>query len=154
MHHNVPLLVAGAFLFFLWLAAALTGNPMAPRDWSGEPQTAQTRTVILTPERRTHILWGDERGGGHFHAADKPCKSEFPASWDEDKIIGTIRAIAANDNLGWRQAENGYHVVEQTIERLRVRVVLNADKTRIVTGYPVNVARNPCPAPANDNRRP
>src|SRR5690606_11028243 len=75
----------------------------APDPYSG---------VIVSAQTRRHILYGDRRGGGHFHTADKPCKTEFPAFWTEDRIIKAIKRIAANDNLPWRRESNGYKVVE------------------------------------------
>jgi hypothetical protein len=44
----------------------------------------------MTPERKTHILDGDAYGGGHRHGTGRPGKTEFPASWDDEKIVGTI----------------------------------------------------------------
>ncbi|PZO82954.1 MAG: RhsD protein [Micavibrio aeruginosavorus] len=113
------------------------------------------REPITVSERaRIHILQGDTRGGGHQFAAGKPCKSEFPASWNANEIIEEVEKIAANDSINWRRQKNGYYVAEQTVEDgTRVRVVLNARRDDVVTAYPVNVARNPCPmrVPANDN---
>ena len=45
--------------------------------------------IGVSPERTTHILDGDETGGGggHRHGVGKPGKTEFPASWDDEKII-------------------------------------------------------------------
>ena len=107
----------------------------------------------LTRQSEIHILYGDERGGGHLHGTGKPCKSEFPPEWDKQDIIDNVSAIAANDNLNWEEQSNGYHVTEQMVGDIKVRVVLNHDRTRIVTAYPTNVQRNACPRAANDNRR-
>lgn len=107
----------------------------------------------LTRQSEIHILYGDDRGGGHLHGTGKPCKSEFPADWDKQDIIENVTAIAANDNAIWEEQSNGYHVTEQMVEDIKVRVVLNRDRTRIVTAYPTNVRRNACPRAANDNRR-
>ncbi|QQG37212.1 MAG: EndoU domain-containing protein [Micavibrio aeruginosavorus] len=129
----------------LWLIAGALMPPassLPPR-----PETAP----VLTAQGRQHLLYGDERGGGHLHGAGRPCKSEFPASWDAAAVIDRVQNIAANDNINWRQQDNGYHVAEQTIDDIRVRVILNQDQSRIITAYPTNVPRNPCPAkPAND----
>lgn len=114
---------------------------------------ASLTPVSIPPRREAHILYGDASGGGHKAGIGKPCKSEFPADWNDDKIIGTIGRIAANDNLFWKEEPNGYYTAEQSIEGVRIRVVLDKEKDDVVTGYPVNVKRNPCPArtPANDN---
>ena len=101
---------------------------------------------LVSDERRQHILFGDASGGGHLYGVGKPCKSEFPEYWSEDAIIKEIELIAANDNLSWRQEDNGYYVTEENVGNVRVRVVKNRDNTQVITGYPVNVERNPCPA--------
>ena len=46
--------------------------------------------IRVTPERRTHILDGDAFGGGHRHGTGKPGKTEFPASWSDEKILDKI----------------------------------------------------------------
>ena len=44
--------------------------------------------IDVSAERTTHILDGDaDGGGGHRHGVGKPGKTEFPASWDDEKII-------------------------------------------------------------------
>jgi len=89
-------------------------------------------------------LYGDHRGGGHIHGADQPCKSEFPKDWDAEDVIATVTKQAANDNLRWRQEDNGYHVSEKMHGNVKVRVVMDDDRSHIVTAYPVNQPRNPC----------
>ncbi|MCM2343941.1 MAG: EndoU domain-containing protein [Alphaproteobacteria bacterium] len=109
---------------------------------------------VLTRQGAKHLLYGDTRGGGHLHGSNRPCKSEFPADWDAQEVITTVKQVAANDNLNWKQQDNGYHVSESMVENIRVRVVLNQDQTKIITAYPTNVPRNPCPErqdAANDN---
>ncbi len=117
------------------------------------PQFIKNAQPITIPESaRAHILYGDARGGGHLAGAGKPCKSEFPEDWDDAKIINEAARIAANDNLNWRRQKNGYEAAEDFVDGVKVRVVVNARKQEVVTAYPVNVRRNPCPA-ANDNQR-
>lgn len=119
-----------------------------------KPQTAAetkdllmpSMPVILSEKRVAHILYGDMTGGGHRYGAGKPCKSEFPQSWNDEKIIDVTRKIAANDNLSWERQGNGYYVVENFVDSVKVRVVKGPKKQRVITAYPVNVARNPCPA--------
>ncbi|MEM7680253.1 MAG: EndoU domain-containing protein [Pseudomonadota bacterium] len=109
-------------------------------------QTIQTpRDIILSEDRIQHILFGDATGGGHKFGTGKPCKSEFPQDWDTNKILDTTKRIAANDNLNWRQQDNGYFVVESMEGTLNVRVVLGPQKQRVITAYPINVERNACP---------
>lgn len=107
------------------------------------------RASIISPERRAHILYGDATGGGHLYGTGKPCKSEFPEYWDEQTVIKEVELIAANDNLNWEQQRNGYYVTEQKVGTINVRVVKDRSGEDVITAYPTNVPRNPCPA--NDN---
>src|SRR5437763_2049130 len=50
--------------------------------------------IHISPERTTHILDGDADGsGGHRHGTGNPGKTEFPASWDDKKIIDTVADV-------------------------------------------------------------
>jgi hypothetical protein len=47
--------------------------------------------IRITPERSTHILDGEPNGGGgHRHGTGKPGKTEFPASWPDEKILDKV----------------------------------------------------------------
>lgn len=136
---------ASIIALILLTAALLFGTSTSGVD------NYQPRAVVISPQARTHILYGDDKGGGHHHAANKPCKSEFPEDWSEQRIIDAIELIASNDNLNWKQQKNGYYTGEQQVGHLKIRVILNDNKTRVITGYPLNVVRNRCAA--NDNNR-
>lgn len=137
-----------SLLLFLFLLLFSAGG----LNWQAflPPARENPAPATISREARIHILYGDKRGGGHLHGADKPCKSEFPARWNADEVIAHVEKIAANDNAVWRQQRNGYSVAEEMVEDVKVRVVVDKTRSRVVTAYPVNVARNPCP-PANDN---
>lgn len=106
--------------------------------------TTTTSDIILTEKAKQHILYGDSKGGGHIYGANIPCKSEFPESWDSQKIIETVKRQAANDNLDWEKQSNGYYVSENTHENIKTRVVLGRNQEYIITAYPTNQPRNPC----------
>lgn len=112
---------------------------------SSPPSAYQAQYPILTQEAQQHILYGDGDSGGHRHSIGTPCKTEFPAYWDESKIFDIVQNIAANDNLDWRRESNGYDVAEQRYEGVEVRVVIDSQRNEIVTAYPTNLPRNPCP---------
>lgn len=111
-----------------------------------EERPAPNGNIVISAERSQHILYGDSTGGGHKHGVGKPCKSEFPADWDDAEILDITKRIAANDNLDWKQQRNSYYVAEEMIDGVRVRVVLGPQKRNVITAYPTNVPRNPCPA--------
>lgn len=110
-----------------------------------------THAVSLSHSREKHILYGDSRGGGHLHGQARPCKSEFPADWNADKIIAVVTKEAANDNLDWRHERNGNDVAEVMEDGIKIRIVVNGGHDQIITAYPLNTPRNACPAAANDN---
>ena len=117
--------------------------------------------VNLSTQAQKHILYGNNRGGGHKYGVGKPCKSEFPKDWNDAKIIETVKTFAANDNMNWKQGRNGYFTADTVQDGVKVRVVLDREKDDVVTAYPLNTRRNPCnietdvpeklPSPANDN---
>ena len=111
---------------------------------SSSSQITTSREIILTEERVQHILYGDATGGGHIYGAGKPCKSEFPKDWPVTTIVMAIMRTAANDNLDWRQEDNGYYTAEKVWEDVKMRVVLDSNKQEIITAYPINTPRNPC----------
>jgi hypothetical protein len=51
-------------------------------------------SLRITPERSAHILDGDAFSGGHRHGTGKPGKTEFPASWADEKILGNSLDVA------------------------------------------------------------
>ena len=104
------------------------------------------KASAVSDARRTHILYGDATGGGHLYGTGSPCKSEFPKHWNEDTIIKEINLIASNDNLNWEQQRNGYYVTEQNVGTVKVRVVKGRKNKSVITAYPTNTGRNPCPA--------
>lgn len=109
------------------------------------PSSYTSEAPVLTHEAKQHLLYGDGSGGGHRHSVGTPCKTEFPSYWDEDKILNTVTMIAANDNLNWRRESNGYDVAEERVDSVEVRVVIDPQRNEIVTAYPTNLPRNPCP---------
>lgn len=100
---------------------------------------------VLTTERAMHILYGDKTGGGHLHGVGKPCKSEFPASWKKEDVLHRVTMAAANDNIDWKKQKNGYATTETGIDGITVRIVIDPDTNSIITAYPIDVKRNPCP---------
>ena len=109
------------------------------------PQHHDVPVPVLTAQAERHILYGNgHSSGGHLHGRNQNCKSEFPASWNAQKIIATVKTQAANDNIQWKSAKNGYETTETSVEGVRIRIVMNGKTNEIVTAYPVNGPRNAC----------
>jgi hypothetical protein len=106
-------------------------------------------SLRVTPERTTHILDGDETGsgGGHRHGIGNPGKTEFPASWDDAKIIGTALNVARGpDRPPVRQDWNDTWLCTGTRDGVDVSVVVMRSG-EILTSWPEEggpgVVRNP-----------
>lgn len=128
-------------------------NPFDPLASVRPAQPAPTHSApMLTDRALRHITTGDSHGGGHMAGQNAPCKSEFPVGWDAEKIGQTVSRLAANDNLDWQTEGNGYQTAHARDGKLDILIVVNPRRNEIVTAYPVNVPRNPCPRAANDNR--
>jgi RHS repeat-associated protein len=106
---------------------------------SGPPP--QSRNVNLADQKATtHILDGDATEGGHRPGTGIPGKSEFPASWSDDKIMHNISDVAT-DPTSKTTTVGRTTLVDGTREGVNIRVVIRDG--RIVTGYPTNLPRNP-----------
>ena len=108
----------------------------------------KTEDIHVTPERITHILDGEPNGsGGHRHGTGIPGKTEFPASWDDKKIIDTVVDVARRPNLPPKHQEsNDRWVVRGTRDDVEVVVVVARDG-QIWTSWPTpdspGVVKNP-----------
>jgi hypothetical protein len=56
-------------------------------------------SIQVSPERASHILDGDRWGGGHRHGTGRPEKTEFPADWDDERIIDRITDVARSPDV-------------------------------------------------------
>ena len=103
--------------------------------------------IRITPERIVHVLEGDKTGGGHRHGTGKPGKTEFPASWDDEKVIDNALDVARKpDKPPVRQDRNDTWLCSGTRANVEVSVVV-ARSGEIVSGWPEEggpgVVRNP-----------
>lgn len=103
---------------------------------------------LTSPSRRTHILDGEIRpngsyGGGHRAGTGYPNKSEFPASWSDDRIIHEISDVATDPVSATRPSTSNPHdsFVNGTRDGIDIEVFMRHDQ--IWSGYPTNVPRNP-----------
>jgi Bacterial EndoU nuclease len=104
--------------------------------------------IRITPERTAHILDGDADGkGGHRHGVGNPGKTEFPASWDDKKIMDNVHDVARRpDQPPIYQDWNSRWLARGTRDDVEVVVVVEGDGC-IWTGWPrpggPGVVRNP-----------
>ena len=118
-------------------------NIEAVEDHPDRPSLDSLRT---TPERTKHILDGDSWGGGHRPGTGRPGKTEFPAGWYDDKIIGNVRDVArAPDELAVFQPNHRWRVHGQR-DDVGITVIVLPDG-RICSAWPdadsPGVVKNP-----------
>ena len=100
---------------------------------------------LLDEKATVHILDGDNfKSGGHRYGTGSLGKSEFPRSWSDKKISNTISDIATDPFVIWSKPDvRGYVTTTTTRDEIYIRVVYDTKKNRIVTGYPINLLKNP-----------
>jgi Bacterial EndoU nuclease len=112
----------------------------------GDPERPPPDSVHVAPERARHILDGDRWGGGRRHGTGRPGKTEFPPSWDDEKIIGHILSVArAPDDPPVFQANHRWRVHGQR-DGVGINVIVQPDG-RIWSAWPdagsPGVVKNP-----------
>jgi Bacterial EndoU nuclease len=93
-------------------------------------------SITITSDRATHILDGDKTGGGHRAGTGIPRKTEFPAEWEDDKILGTIKSVARDPDVKPDEPQsNGRWLYEGMRDGVHTYVVVNPDGT-VWTAWP------------------
>jgi EndoU nuclease-like protein len=108
---------------------------------------AEDAVDLTTPAARRHILEGEARpngtfAGGHRPGTGFPGKSEFPSGWSDDRIIHEISDVAT-DPASTAVQQGSRTIVTGKRGGVTIRVVIDNNTGRIVTGYPTNLPRNP-----------
>jgi hypothetical protein len=104
--------------------------------------------IRVSPERTTHLLDGDADGsGGHRHGIGSPEKTEFPASWDDKKIMCNVVDVARRpDAPPVLQHWNNRWVCSGTRDSVEVSVIV-LRSGEVWTAWPEEgspgVVRNP-----------
>ena len=129
-----------------------TGDRPERSGWDAMAADDRPRLEALRigPERTTHILDGDPTpagGGGHRSGTGKPGKTEFPASWDDEKIMGHVLDVARRpDCPPAHQHWNDRWVCSGTRDSVEVSVVV-LRSGEVWTAWPEEggpgVVRNP-----------
>lgn len=133
-------------------SAALPDEPeQAPANGWDAPGVAGHRdrpaseTIRISPARRTHILDGDVSGGGHRHGTGHPGKTEFPADWDDGKIMEKVLDVARRPE-SVHQQWNGRWKGRGERDGIEVTAIITPDGS-IWTAWPEEggdgVVRNP-----------
>ena len=162
--YGTPLVVLNTLIILCLVILALSYKRDMTKETSEEMashETTQTQVVgraveegkpesdWVTPhiskQAKIHILYGDETGGAHYHTVTTPCKSLFPEDWDPNKIIDVTEKIAANDNLEWGARKNGNMYAKEIHDGIIVGVIMDPERKYVVTSFPLNATRNPCP---------
>ena len=82
----------------------------------------------LTVDRRDHIVDGDADGGGHRHGTGRPDKTEFPATWSDDKIAAHVLDVARNPDAPPRyQNRNDRWLARGTRDDVEIVAVVTRD---------------------------
>lgn len=113
----------------------------SPADYAADAD------IRAAPDRRTHVLDGDQTGGGHRHGTGVPDKTEFPADWDDDQIIDAILTVARKpDQEPERQNWNDRWKVSGQYKGVEIVAVVESDGA-IWTAWPregsPGVVKNP-----------
>jgi Bacterial EndoU nuclease len=128
-----------------------TAEDASPRPSAWDSIDAADRPPLddlhLTADRAEHILHGDRTGGGHLSGTGQPGKTEFPASWDDTKIMDAALDVARRpDRPPVQQDWNGRWVARGVRDDVDVVVVIAVDG-RIWSSWPLpggpGVVKNP-----------
>jgi RHS repeat-associated protein len=94
--------------------------------------------VVVTPKQRTHILDGDETGGGHGPGRGGYGKTEFPEDMTDDEIIEEIEDIA-NDPYAERYPpqDNGNIPIRGEVGGKPTIVIVDPTTNTVVTAFPL-----------------
>lgn len=118
----------------------------SPNIAKSESAPQEEKPNLLDPKGEKHVLDGDgpNDGGGHRNGTGKPGKSEFPGNWSDEKIAGEISDIATDPSIQWSNPDGrGYVQGVGVRDGVEIKVVRDVRSGRIVTGYPLNLGRNP-----------
>jgi hypothetical protein len=128
------LTVEGAHTFFVGEGQWLVHNSGCD-DWVRE---------LYDEKAIRHILDGDATGGGHRFGTGKPGKSEFPSSWNDNKILREGADVLTDPKSVWSTPDGrGYITTTGTRDGIDIKVVFDTKHNRIVSVFPTNVPRNP-----------
>ena len=111
---------------------------------AGKQLTKIDEYVDVTDFRKDHIL------NRHRAGAGKPGKTEFPASWSDDRVLHQVSDVATDPNSTWGVGkwDSPYAIGVRDGIEIRVDFYPASHPThagKISTAYPINVPANPVP---------
>jgi hypothetical protein len=84
--------------------------------------------IRVSAERRRHILEGDQTGGGHRSGVGSPGKTEFPAAWDDERVMANVLSVAREpDERPMRQNWNDRWRVQGNREGVGIVAIVASD---------------------------
>ncbi len=107
-------------------------EPKEPQPDTGPPvgekrNRSGASTDVISPDRATHILNGDNTGGGHRAGTGRPGKSEFPDTWSDGKILDEISKVAKNGIIDRNAGRPGEVIKVGVVDGVEIEVVVKQD---------------------------
>lgn len=118
--------------------SVVTGDRSDNTQATGSPDWPDPDSIRITPDRAAHILDGDGDGigGGHRAGTGYEGKTEFPANWDDDKILANIEDVARNPDFRPDEPQpRGTWKYEGTRDGVHITAIVNPDGT-VKTAWP------------------
>lgn len=96
--------------------------------------------VTLRAKTITHIVDGDRHGGGHISGTGTLGKTEFPPSWDADKILDAITRVleSPSKSIDRSSPQVRIGIVDGVV--VAVKVTTSASGVRVTTAFPMSGA--------------
>jgi hypothetical protein len=96
--------------------------------------------VVLTKQFLDHVCYGepgDVDRGGHLSGMKREGKTEFPASWDEDRIFWALRAVLERPQ--YVNFVRPFIFISREISNVVVEITLRDGKKGLaaIAGYPL-----------------
>jgi RHS repeat-associated protein len=122
-------------------AGMMFGGLAGGRQFGGAAEDESPYVNVASEARTTHILYGDETGGGHLWPG-LAGKTPFPENWSGAKVMNAISDVATNPESSWNIV-GSRAVIKGSYEGVDIQVIYNLQNDEIKTGFPANLPRNP-----------
>jgi RHS repeat-associated protein len=116
-------------------------NPTTHIDPLGLMDPCESQVNLASPERTTHMLYGDATGGGHLWPG-LPGKTPFPSDWSGGQVMHAISEVATSPASAWTPQGSRF-VITGEFSGVDIRIIYDPGTDEIITAYPTNLPRNP-----------